>query len=203
MSIQNKDGTLMSDLDFEEDFWGDCTNTFGEDAKHFIYARGMYLTGHHYSLDANNKKILDIGGGPTSMLLKTYNLKEGLVCDPIDYPQWTKDRYKTKNINVKVIPGEEVDETNFDEVWIYNCMQHSQNPELILRNAFKAAPVIRLFEWINIPPHEGHPQMLTIQNLLSYMKPNLDQSKFESKTYNGENGCYGDAFHGVFIRGQV
>ena len=35
----------MEDLEFEMSFWGDCTNTFGEDQKHYIYGNLMGLTG--------------------------------------------------------------------------------------------------------------------------------------------------------------
>ena len=52
------------------------------------------------------------------MLLKCKNLKEGKVCDPIDYPEWTKLRYAGHNISVNVQPGEEVNEEGWDEVWI-------------------------------------------------------------------------------------
>lgn len=183
----------MDDLDFERGFWGDCTNTFGEDQKHFIYGNLMGLTGQYFSFDAGNKRILDIGGGPTSMLLKTYNLQAGLVCDPIDYPQWTKDRYAIKNIDVQVIPGEEVNESGWDEVWIYNVLQHTEDPQKIIDNAKKAAPVLRIFEWIDIPPHEGHPHMLTEENLNNWIG-----SVGETTILDGENGCYGRAYYGVF-----
>lgn len=183
----------MVDYDFEMEFWGDCTNTFGEDQKHFIYGNLMGLTGQLFSYDVGNKRILDIGGGPTSMLLKTYNLKEGLVCDPIDYPQWTKDRYSIKNISVKVISGEHVNESGWDEVWIYNVLQHSEDPQKIIDNAKKSAPILRIFEWIDIPAHEGHPHMLTEENLNDWIG-GIGQTTM----LDGQNGCYGRAYYGVF-----
>ena len=32
---------MHNDLEFEQGFWGDCCNTFGEDQKHFIYGNLM------------------------------------------------------------------------------------------------------------------------------------------------------------------
>lgn len=183
----------MEDLEFEMSFWGDCTNTFGEDQKHYIYGNLMGLTGYHFSYDVNGKSILDIGGGPTSMLLKTVNLKSGKVCDPIDYPQWTKDRYAVKNIEVQVIGGEDVDESGWDEVWIYNVLQHTVDPQKIIDNAKKAGKVLRIFEWIDIPAHEGHPHMLTKENLENWIGQSGQVTEL-----NGVNGCYGKAFYGVF-----
>lgn len=183
----------MNDLDYEKGFWDDCTNTFREEMKHFIYGNLMGLTGEHFTYDVGGKRILDIGGGPVSMLLKTANLKEGKVCDPIDYPQWTKDRYAIKNISVQVVGGEDIDESGWDEVWIYNVMQHSEDPEKIVNNAKKAAKVLRIFEWIDIPPHEGHPHMLTQENLEKWIG-----QKGQVTELKGENNCYGKVFYGSF-----
>ena len=176
---------MSNELEFERQFWGDCCNTFGEDRKHYVYARFMELLPFGFHFDARGKRILDIGGGPTSMLLKCGNLGGGLVVDPISYPQWTVDRYATKNIRVLVAPGEEVSEQGWDEAW-------TEDPERIIKNALSAAPVLRLFEWIDIPPHDGHPVMLT-KDLLDEWIGN------EGITCNlNESGCVGTAYANVF-----
>lgn len=192
---------MDNDLQFEKDFWGDCTNTFDEEQKHYVYARGMGLTREHYSFNVNNKKILDIGGGPVSMLLKTKNLLLGKVCDPIKFPDWVYVRYKIKNILTETIKGEDLkeDPDSWDEVWIYNVLQHTDDPKKVLQNAKIAAPVIRIFEWIDIPPHEGHPHMLTRDNLSKW----LGKKGGEAEQFS-ESGCYGTAFFGVFeIRRKI
>jgi hypothetical protein len=55
-----------------------------------MYAKYMgLLIDEHKNIfipEEKNLKILDIGGGPTSLLLKTYNLKEGKIIDPLKYP---------------------------------------------------------------------------------------------------------------------
>lgn len=181
------------ELDFEKQYWGNCANTFDEDQKHYVYARFMELPQVHFSFDARNKSILDIGGGPTSMLLKCINLKKGKVIDPIDYPEWTKLRYADHNIDVEVLPGEKVNEQGWDEVWIYNCLQHVEDVQKIIDNAKKAAKVLRIFEWIDIPPHDGHPIELT--------KEYLDKCiglPGSGTAVLSESGCYGKAYYGVF-----
>jgi hypothetical protein len=104
----------MEHYEFEKSYWGDCCNTFDEDQKHYVYAKYMGLTREQYSFIVGNKTILDIGGGPSSMLLKCKDLKAGCVIDPIEYPQWTKMRYSIKNIDVVVARGEDIilDEKN-------------------------------------------------------------------------------------------
>lgn len=185
---------MENDYEFEKQYWGDCCNTFDEDQKHYVYSRLMGIERSHYSFVVGNKRILDIGGGPSSMLLKVEDLKEGLVVDPIAYPQWTVDRYAIKNIRVKVDQGENVNERGWGEVWIYNCMQHADNPKKIIKNALRAAPILRLFEWIDVPAHDGHPHELTEQALNSWIE------KIGKVTYLGESGCYGKAYYGVFER---
>ena len=115
---------MSEDYGFEKKYWGDCCNTFDEDQKHYVYARLMGLERSHYSFVLPHISVLDIGGGPSSMLLKCEGLVSGTVVDPINYPEWTKDRYKSKWITPVVDIGENIQcvKDCFDEVWIYNCM---------------------------------------------------------------------------------
>jgi hypothetical protein len=187
----------MSDYTFESKYWGNCCNTFDEDQKHYVYARYMGLKQVGYSFDVEGKTIIDIGGGPTSMLLKTINLGNpnftgcGLVVDPLEYPKWTYDRYAAKGIDCLVFRGEDVIEEGFDECWIYNCLQHTDDPELIIKNALKSAKTLRLFEWIDIPAHEGHPVELTRENLNKWI------GKAGYTLRLAESGCYGIAYYNV------
>jgi hypothetical protein len=183
----------IDDLEFEKNYWGTCVNTFDEDQKHYVYAEYMGLSRTHYSFDVENKSILDIGGGPSSMLLKCINLKRGKVIDPIWYPKWTRQRYASHNIDVKIQSGEDIKEDGWDEVWIYNCLQHVSSVEKIIDNAKKAASTLRIFEWIDIPPHEGHPIQLTKEYLDACI--GLPGSGTVDLAHSG---CYGRAYYGVF-----
>lgn len=182
----------MSDYTFEANYWGDCCNTFDEDQKHYVYAKYMGLSRVGYSFDVSGKRIIDIGGGPSSMLLKTTNLGvRSLVVDPLEYPMWTYDRYSSKGIDSLICRGEDIFEEGFDECWIYNCLQHTDDPGLIIENALNAAGVLRIFEWVDIPPHDGHPIELT--------KEKLDQwiGRPGHTIRLAESGCYGNAYYNV------
>ena len=50
---------------WESTWWGDCTDTVNEEIKQRTYAKKIGL-----SEDFSDKTILDIGGGPVSLLLK-------------------------------------------------------------------------------------------------------------------------------------
>lgn len=190
------------EYEFEKSWWGKCLNTFSEDSKHYGYAHRMQLIINWQDiLGVEGKKILDIGGGPTSMLLKAKGILKGSkVVDPIDYPNWTKERYKLAGIDLQVIPGEQITDTGFDEVWIYNCLQHTISPEQIIYNAKKAAPVLRIFEWIDFPPHEGHPHELTEQSLNTWIGQKGNTEYLEERTIPYTNhGLVGKAYFGKFI----
>lgn len=186
----------MDEYEFEKDYWGDCCNTFDEDQKHYVYAKFMGLDREHFSFNVHDKKILDIGGGPSSMLLKCKNLIQGCVVDPIPYPEWTTLRYKIKNIDVVVARGEDIDEPEkiWDEVWIYNCLQHTDDPKLIIENAKRVGKMLRIFEWIDVPPHDGHPIELTKEFLDSC----IDLPDLSGTVTLAEQGCFGKAYYGWF-----
>jgi glycosyltransferase involved in cell wall biosynthesis len=182
-------------LIWEERWWGDCTDTKGEEEKQLVYAKymGLKLEEEKFLIDGAEKiKIIDIGGGPVSMMLKTPQLLEGKVYDPSTYPDWTIERYKEHNITYVKLGGEEVNEEGYDEAWIYNCLQHTQDPELIIQNAKRAAKTLRIFEWLDTPQEIGHPQILTQENLEKWIGQKGNVS------YINENGATGKCFYGEF-----
>tara|TARA_R110000765_G_C18750208_1_gene587767 strand:- start:86 stop:766 length:681 start_codon:yes stop_codon:yes gene_type:complete len=175
-------------MEFEADYWGNCCNTLDEESKQFLYAKCMGLQqSTAYGFMVNGKKILDIGGGPVSLLLKCYDHGGSKVVDPLKYPRWTVDRYNSHNVEYDQKSGEDVHETGYDEVWIYNCLQHVIDPQKIIENAKKAAPVLRIWEWIDIPAHDGHPHELK-EDLLNKWIGNVGSTGYVGYT---ESSPYG------------
>jgi hypothetical protein len=184
-------------LQFEQSFWGDCCNTFDEQQKHYVYARLMGLPVAGYSLDVGTPRVLDIGGGPCSMLLLCNKyMSDSWVVDPVPYPTWTRQRYSQKGIQVLRKSGEDLTpeyfqcawNPPFDEAWIYNCLQHCRDPQAIIRNALSCARRLRLFEWVDIPPHEGHPHELTAEKLDRWTGERGHVVEL------AESGCYGRGY---------
>ncbi len=176
-------------------------NTLNEEQKQLVYAEKMGLNfipdGHSpYWIDADNKTILDIGSGGASLLLKAKHLKRGLGIDPLyeQYPAWVKMRYQ--EVGISVVSGKAEDLNNYeyppDEVWIYNCLQHTENPEQIIKNAKKVSKIIRIFEWIETEAVAGHPQILLADNLNKWLG---GEGRVE---YVNKNGATGNAFYGCF-----
>lgn len=190
------------DQEWERQWWGDCTNTFAEETKQLTYAHRMGLVNEPRNgmwpvYDLAGKSILDIGGGPTSMLLRTVNKGRCVVADPCNYPQWIAERYKIAGVEYRVVAGEDLldnmaEGEHFDEAWIYNVLQHTHDPAKIVYNARKLASKVRMFEWVDLPPHPGHPQELKAVILQDWL------GSFGTVELMNENGCNARAFYGEF-----
>ena len=194
----------------EKDWWGNCCNTLGEEMKQLVYAEKMGLKfiekdGRPFIIDLEGKKVLDIGGGPCSLLLKTINSPLRVVIDPCEYPSWVEKRYIEAGIEFGQFTGEEIPEDiiqKFDEVWIYNVLQHVQDPEKVIQNAKRAGKVVRIFEWIDAETNEMHPHSLKELDLDKWLMP---MQVVTDKTYTKgveylENikGCTGNCYYGTF-----
>lgn len=186
-------------LRFEASWWGNCQNTYGEETKQLVYARYMQLVANDLGgpgpeIDLQGASVLDVGGGPCSLLLKCRNKGAAAVVDPCPYPAWVLDRYAIAGIEHYGVDAESflltVDDV--DEIWIYNVLQHVQDPELIVRESRRCARRIRLFEWLDLPPHPGHPHELNELTLQDWL------GMLGSSGFLNEGGAVGRAFWGVF-----
>lgn len=184
---------------FERDWHGDCVSTeFGERLKQTVYARKMGLRFEHdgkspFSIDMGGKSVMDIGGGPYSMLLFCKNVK-GAVLDPCHYPKWVYERYDAAGIGWIQMSAEELQRDVGSEIWIYNCLQHVLDPAKIIKNARRSARLIRIFEWLNIPPCPGHPHELSADKLDEWLG---GEGKVEMLN-DHDRGLVGLAYFGIF-----
>lgn len=207
MTTADTDGRSMTEWEvaqeFERSWWGPASNTFCEETKQLTYGYKMGLVAYHNMgqwpvYDLGGRRVLDIGGGPVSMLLKCVNVgPASTVVDPCGYPGWVKERYQSAGIGLWKMRAEDLTfGMSFSEVWLYNVLQHTEDPPRIIANARQAAPVIRVFEWIDTVPWEGHPQVLTEAELNQWL-----EAEGTTEELN-ENGCQGRAFFGVFPTGK-
>lgn len=136
------------------------------------------------------------------MLLECRGLDRGVVVDPCAYPMWTGARYASVGIEVAQFAAEDyIPDQVFDEVWCYNVLQHTADPEAIVMMMRHAAKRIRIFEWIDFPPSPGHPHELKEATLRSWLpQPSIGDWLWASEVYwdlNLNEPHYGGmAFHG-------
>ncbi len=198
MDIQKRLTRWREAQHWEKSWWGDCRNTYNEETKQFLYADRMGLTQvadnkTPFRFDMGGKLILDIGGGPVSLLLKCDNVK-GKVIDPLQFPKWVEERYKVVGIEYDRIKAEEIKVKNkFDEVWCYNVLEHVEDPHRVLETMKKVGKLIRIFEWLETRVNIGHPHSLTEQKLNHWLG-----GKGKVEEIKGQNSCWGKAFYGIF-----
>lgn len=157
--------------EWERNWHGNCANSFNEEKKQYEYAKLMgldkYAT-HFYGgkkgWDFKDLSVIDVGCGPYSILMKSKG-KSLFGVDPCPYPEWVKMRYEDCGITFLNNKAEQLiirynfgssEHDTFDIGIIYNCLQHTENPEKIIQNMRKCCKVIHIFEWIDTGLADGH-----------------------------------------------
>lgn len=184
--------------EWEKEWWGACLHTFGEEVKQLTYAHRMQIPqtsddGKWPIYDLGGKSVLDIGGGPTSMLLKAINGGHLRVVDPCPYPPWVLARYEAAGIDY-IAEGAErhLSVVGYDEVWIYNVLQHVVDPQECIETAKAHGKLLRIFEWVDAETNVGHPHSLSREKLDEWIGGTGTVEEID------ENTAYGLAYYGVF-----
>ena len=187
---------------WEKDWHGNCVNSLNEEMKQMAYAKYMGLSivpdpKTPYRIVTDATSILDVGSGPYSLLLKTEGFKKAYALDPLKYPKWTTQRYKAAGVQVITVQGEDLVPSlvdgGVDEIWCYNCLQHVEDPELVILKMRQTSKIIRYFDWIETGTYVGHLHNLTEKDLNKWFNG-------EGKVQQiNENGGVGLAYFGVFL----
>ena len=183
---------------WEKAWWKNATDTFGEQAlQDSLYIKPMkldqYFTPVRRGFDLKGKSVVDIGGGPVSLLLRCVNISRAVVVDPCDFPKWVAGRYKLAEIEYVKEQAENIAyDKEFDEAWIYNVLQHVRDPEKVIKNAIASARLVRIIEPLEIGVHPGHPHNLYVEA--------LDKAFSREGLIHSFGGKPGEVYyHGVFI----
>lgn len=190
--------------EWERKWHDNCANSYHEETKQFTYARKMGLSefqgvdrGGRQIFDFKDKTVIDIGGGAYSLLLKA-EAKERTVVDPCAYPNWVRLRYSECGVNYFQVPAEYLDRgvelpvKKYDIALIYNCLQHTIDPEEIIKQVKKIAHEIRIFEWIENGVSDGHPHDLKAENLDTWLGGTGKVERIN------EGGAVGLCYYGIF-----
>lgn len=182
------------------------SNSLNEEMKHQTMAAHMGIPfDNMHRIDLNGATVLDMVGGPVSILLKTHNTRRRIVVDPLvdEWPQWIRDRYEYAGIETVASRGEDFDQREVaDLVLIYNCLQHVSDPVEVLRHAVASlvpGGTLRIFEWVNTGVSDGHIHNLTKDFLTATLTGlGLETVDQEDVTCDWDGGWKSFAFAGVF-----
>ena len=156
----------------EARYWGDGNGrtAWHEFCKQEAYMEHMLIK-QDYEVDGelclNVGSVLDIGGGPVSMLLRCLGPSTLTVVDPMPLPDPARRRYVNYGIEYRQEKGEDFRLPQYDEVWMYNVLQHVDNPKQVLLNAINhTCGCFRIFEWLNVPTDVMHLHKITAPLIL-------------------------------------
>lgn len=188
-------------------FWLSPGAELGEQLKQLTYAPLLGINFEHdgnspYVINKPGQSIIDIGGGPVSLLLKTTAITKTVI-DPCDYPTWVRGRYKQNNVywikDVAEIYQPELAETA-DEVWLYNVLQHTTDPQQIFTNILaylKPGGVFRFVDWVETGTNVAHPISLTADDINRSMLAAGFTDVTVKTVELHENGAHGKAAYFV------
>jgi len=117
--------------------------------------------------DLKGKKIMEIGPGRISGLLFCENYSKSYIIEPTEYED-IDYLYEGKNLEIIKKTVEETDLPEVDEVWIFNLLQHVQNPDLLVSKCKEVSKIIRFFEPIDLPTNLEHPFTFSKNDFITY-----------------------------------
>ena len=125
---------------------------------------GNYL-GIDYEKDLKDKVIVEVGGGPRGSIHMTKgNFKRGILIEPLidRWPPNIRKDYEDIGVEIIAAPYEHLEiDTEVDETWFFNVIQHVLDPKKQLELAKKTSKVIRVFESIGSVTDIAHPHYIT------------------------------------------
>ena len=183
---------------WEREWHGNCANSYNEETKQYIYSKFMGIDGYKTNYygrigwDFGDRSILDVGCGPYSLLMKSV-AKRKVGVDPCPYPLWVNMRYESADVEFVQVAAEHfVTDEVFDEALIYNCLQHTINPEKIIQNVLACSKLVRIFEWIETGTADGHLHDLHAEDLDRWLGGS------GKADYIDVGPCVGMAYWGIF-----
>lgn len=144
----------------------------------------------------DGKSVIEIGPGRISALLFCENFSKSYIIEPTEY-DGIDHLYENPNLEIIKKTAEDWEFEKVDEVWLFNLLQHVQDPDLLIQKCKENSKVIRYFEPIDCPINNEHPFSFNREDFINYFGDSV-------KIYNsiGEPGFHGaTCAYGVFHTG--
>lgn len=151
-------------------------------------AYGHYFKWLDINPDLGGKSVIEIGPGRIAGLLFCNNYAKSYVLEPTEYEGIDHLYSGLHKLEVIKKTAEEWDFPQVDEVWLFNLLQHVQDPDLLIEKCKKAAKVIRFFEPVDLPTNLEHPFTFSVDDFKGYFGDCV-------KEYAANQGIEG--FHGA------
>lgn len=160
-------------------------------------AYGYYFKYLEIDPDLKGKSVIEIGPGRISSLLFCENYSDSYIIEPTEY-EGIEHLYSDPKLHIIKKTAEEWDFEKVDEVWLFNLLQHVQDPDLLISKCKKNSTIIRFFEPLDLPTDNEHPFTFNLNDFNEYFGESV-------KIYKsiGEPGFHGaDCVYGVYHTGN-
>ena len=149
---------------------------YHDDAANYHRATRTVFAYLGMDIDFRRKSIAEVGCGPyPSVLSCTYSL--AVLYEPLPF-KTLQDAAKDGQVIWYQQAFEDVPHPpKTDELWLFNCLQHVRDPELLISKAKKSAKIVRFFEPIDFGTSEPHPHTFSIDDFTRWFG--------EAKRYKG------------------
>lgn len=128
---------------------------FNEGIGHYFWAYRNYFKYLGIERNQQYKYILEIGPADFPALMFCENFR-GAIIEPMPSP-FLSEICSRCNIALITRQVEIFHLPKSDEIWLFNIMQHVQNPDEFVNKCKESAETIRFFEPIDQPTCEYHP----------------------------------------------
>jgi SAM-dependent methyltransferase len=123
--------------DAEKKYWSSTKDGWSKDNRKFYWQEILY---HAFGLDYDfflNKDVLEIGCGPSGIIFQIDTAKSRVGIEPMDLSGLVEEDWKRAIVKKGV--GEELpfDNSSFDIVISFNALDHSLNPERVIRETHR------------------------------------------------------------------
>lgn len=126
-----------------------------------------------------NLTVLDVAAGPLSLLLD-YPARRATALDPLDFGSYETAYEQASIERVRTRAEEYAPGRQWDEVWMYNCLQHVWRPAIVLAHITHwARSRIRVFEWVEQPTSVVHLHTLHREEIAGVLWGNGWQPAYE------------------------
>jgi len=160
-------------------------------------------------LSAKGKRVADLGAGPQSLMLSfAEHLAAGSVAvDPLTFLPEDEAVYAAASIERHIGPAEgfvPAAGVLYDEVWIYNCLQHVQDPAAVCAVAASITRgAVRIFEYVDVPQDELHLHTLTADDLRAAFAGMNCYSHCSGKIVIGNGGAGVSFYSACFLHRSI
>lgn len=140
------------------------------------------------SFEQNGRYIVEVGCGAYPAVSFCRNAV-AVAIEPLSFPSRPPIGVRWIQSALEDIPLRDLPQAN--EVWLFNCLQHVRDPELVIERSKEMAPTIRFFEPVEYPTCVYHPHTFTQSDFERWFGDSVKRYTDRLPGFFDGDCCYG------------